>query len=117
MLFATVVVVYLWMLLSTNSVVRTVENVYCGNISVNDDSPMHMYDLSSRYSDIAHAELNITRLFVIHNGRHGVMYVVYSCEYRNSDNKVLNASIWVPSKWEIEKKDGEWTIINIEEKP
>ena len=117
LILAVITAVYLCMLLSTNPVVKTVEDVYCGRISADDDSPIRMYDLSSRYSDIAHAEMNITRLFVLHNWRHGFMYVIYSCEYTDENNKVLNASCSIISRWEIEKRDGEWTVIDIEEKP
>ena len=108
---------YFGLILSTSSVVRSVKKVYCGEIHPDPDSPISMYDLSKHYHDIAYAEMRVTPLLVIHNGRHGYMYVIYSNRYLDENNKTLNASCDIMSKWEIEKKDGEWTIIDIEEKP
>ena len=114
---AVLIVTYISLLVSVSSVVNTVRSIYCGEISAAPDSPLKMYDISKRYPAMVYADMRITRLFVIHNGRHGFMYVLYSCEYMDANNKILNASGDILSKWEIEKKDGEWVIVSIEEAP
>ena len=117
LLLSAVVIVYIGLMLSTLPVIRTVKDVYCGKIHPDPDSPISMYDSSKHYHNIAYAEMRVMPLLVIHNGWHGYMYVIYSNRYLVENNKTLNASCDIMSKWEIEKKDGEWTIINIEEEP
>ena len=114
-IFVTIVVVYLSLFIPTLSVIKTVKSVYCGEISAKSDSPIRRYDLSNRYPTMVYADMKIIPLFVIHNWQHGYMYVLYSSKYMDAEKNVLNASCNILSKWEIEKKNGEWIIIDIEE--
>lgn len=114
---AIIIIVYLSLWVPTTPVVKTVKDVYCGKISVDADSTLHLYDMSKYFPEMVYADMRITRLLVIHNGRHGYMYVIYSREYMDAEKNIINASCNVPSKWEIEKIDGKWTIIDIEESP
>lgn len=80
------------------------------------ESSLQRYD-TGRYGNEAERSARVMPLLVVHNGRKGYAYVRYSYDVRDKDGTLLCASNGIFSKWEIEKKDGVWSVINITEKP
>ena len=114
---AALLCIYTVSFISTTPLVTLAREVYCGTTKVDPDDPLSRYDLSGMYSDIANAEMDITRLLVVHNGQHGYMYVVYSCRYTDRNDNILNESKMVFSKWEIVKEENTWYVTDIMEDP
>ena len=117
LIVAALLSIYTVSFISTTPLVTLAREVYCGTTKVDPDDPLSRYDLSGMYSDIANAEMDITRLLVVHNGQHGYMYVVYSCRYTDRNDNILNESKMVFSKWEIVKEENTWYVTDIMEDP
>ena len=76
------------------------------------------YNKNELYNDeISDANINIRRLFVLHNFRKGVMFIKYDCESFNKSGEHIYGSSNVYAKWYIEKKNGVWEVVKVIEKP
>lgn len=71
------------------------------------------------YDNISYDSVNIKvrRLFVLHNFRKGIVWVKYSYIAYDKEGNILAGTNNILSKWYIEKKNGRWKVVKIEEKP
>ena len=53
--------------------------------------------------------------FWIHSFEHGYIYVIYSVEGRDDNGKLMCGSWRIPSKWTIDRINGQWVITDIDE--
>lgn len=111
---------YCVMLSNTNTLFADAKAIFEGKKTVTDDNPLYRYRFDSEsYPGNATKEINlsISRVWVWHNFKNGYMKVIYSVRYLDENGEIVSCSIGVPSKWYIEKNDGEWKITKIEEAP
>ena len=103
---------------NTNALIQEVENVMYGNVdkSVTQDSPLKVYNRKGEFNT-THTEVELTRLFVIHNFFDGYMWVKYSYEDFDEQDRRTYGSWNIVSKWKIHKENGKWKIVEIIEKP
>ena len=115
------VVYYAAMLHDTDNLLTDFTDCVKGNTSSNaltDTELYKYYNRNGSYSDeISDANVNIRRVFVLHNFHKGVMFVKYDCETFNKNGEHIYGSSNVYAKWDIEKKNGVWTVVNVSEKP
>ena len=119
---AAILLVYLIIFYSTNSVVQDVEKVMRGQVAYEDTkgTPIDRYNLRFGRADSEHpinVEVNIMRLFVLHNFAGGYMWVVYSEKGFDPITNSEYAASKVTSRWKIHKENGKWVIVDIKEGP
>ena len=114
------ILVYIIMLLNTNSVISYAKDIFMQKIPYDKNSPdalMHRYYYPDDDSD-DRISLDLHRLFVWHNFDHGYMYVYYTIEVKDRVTNELEHGSWgIPSRWEIKKIDDIWRVIDIKEDP
>ena len=121
------ILTYLLMLWNTNPVVDYVESVFKGEIPYEEvvNTPLRRYD-TTRYRNgsirdgLADVEIDITRMFVIHNFFDGYMWVKYKNVGYDENGKILyctSEEFPFYSKWKIHRENGEWVIVDIQEHP
>jgi len=113
-----ILMVYLIILIDTNSLKDEVLDAMNGNVAVEDTlgKPLDKYNGLS-YWMVTRWENTITRVFVLHNFFDGVMWVNYTrCGYAG-DGEIWGGSFNIPSKWTIHKENGKWEIVKIDEHP
>ena len=114
-------VYYSAMLHNTDNVLTDFADCIKGNAVSNDITNTELYKYYNRnelYNDeISDANINIRRLFVLHNFRKGVMFIKYDCEAFNKRGEHIYGSSNVYAKWYTEKKNGVWEVVKIIEKP
>lgn len=112
--------VYLMMLLDTNSIIDDFTAVVNGDARQSVDyGELIRYD-GKRYSvNYCRAYFKINRSFVIHNFKEGYMNVKYTIQYfDDKGEEIYGVGAWdIPTKWYIKKIDGRWKVVNIEEAP
>lgn len=114
--------IYFSMVIGTFSIMNKMRNIFLGAVSETKNELVNRYNnvdrLRSNGYEITKINLTLIRLFTLHKFvSRGFIQVLYSIEIYGSDNILLYASWNVPARWEIEKKQGQWEIVNIKEKP
>ena len=66
---------------------------------------------------IKNVDLKCNRIFVVHNFKKGMMVVRYSNITYDYNDEVTDGNKNAISKWYIEKKNGRWVVVDIDEKP
>lgn len=69
-----------------------------------------------RYTDtfsFASADFKLDLITAKVNRNSGYMWVVYSVDRYNSNGNIVSGSSDIPCYWKIEKKDDQWTVIDI----
>lgn len=117
LLFLLLFLFYAVLFLNTNSVMRYAKSVFRGEIALEEviDSPMWRY--YPKDPEIATTDLNINRIFVVHNFKEGYIWVKYDEERMDSYGNTLSSSWDALSRWEIHKENGEWQVVEIKEDP
>lgn len=59
----------------------------------------------------------VQALYVIHSLKKGIMYVKYTYQHFDKNGEDIGGSYNAPSKWYIEKKNGNWEVVKVEERP
>jgi len=65
---------------------------------------------------VTRVQADVERYGVYHNFRKGVLWVRYTIRREDSLGNQLNGCI-ADAEWYIEKKDGRWLVVRIEETP
>lgn len=114
-------VTYSIILHDTDSVLNDFVNCIKCNAASDTVADTELYRYYSRNemfdNEIYDANVNVRRLFVIHNFHKGVMFIKYDCETFNESGEHVYGSSDVYVKWYIEKKDGIWVVTDVIEKP
>lgn len=115
---ATLIAVYMVMLLDTNSVMRYAKSVFNGEISEEEviDTPLYIR-YYPKSPEIAKTDSKIRRIFVAHDFVDGYMWVKYDLVRINSAGEEFSGSWDVLSRWKIHRENGEWKVVEIEEAP
>ena len=124
-IIATIIVLfgvtYSIILHDTDSVLNDFINCIKCNTASDTVADTELYRYYSRNemfdNEIYDANVNVRRLFVIHNFHKGVMFIKYDCETFNGSGEHVYGSSDVYAKWYIEKKDGIWVVTDVIEKP
>ena len=109
---------YLSILFTTNSVINDFYNIVNNNMTKNIPyGELERYQIPS-FDDMTYkkTEAKISRVFVFHNFKKGIMYVKYSYIAYDVNGEVITGSTNVYSKWYLEKENGRWIVVDIEEK-
>lgn len=105
----------------TNSVIIDFENCIKDTVLSNDVKDSELYKFYCRtdtyHENVSDANVKVRRLITLHNFKRGVMIVNYDCEAFNDNHKHIYGSSNVYAKWEIEKKNGRWIVVDIKEQP
>ena len=112
---------YALMLLSTNSVMGEVRSAFMLELdsSETEGRAIHKYNHYWRGKDRDVGEINLTlrRRFVLHNFQRGYIWAIYSHTVYDTEGNLIGGSWRAPTRWRIEKIDGEWEIVEIYERP
>ena len=110
--------VYILMLMSTNSVVKDAENVMLGNVekSITDGTPLSAYNRKGDFNTVS-VDVRITRRFVLHNFFNGYVWIKYTCQGFDADGNRTYGSWNISSRWKIHWESGKWEIVKINENP
>ena len=107
----------------TDDLMQYVESVFEGQIPFEEtsDSPLRRYnwtndgDIPNHGSDVI-VELDLRRMFVLHNYFDGRIWVTYSVKIYTRDGFVYESSSNVSSTWIIHKTKDGWEIVRIIER-
>ena len=119
-LLAMVILLYAAMFYSTNNVIEDFKACVSGKDVSNGVEDAQLYKYYNYKADngrAVDADVEIRRLFVLHNFKKGVMYVEYSCETFDEEGNTVYGAAGIPSKWYIERNNGRWEVVEIEEDP
>ena len=72
---------------------------------------------TSRYEPNAVGKCSFIPIGVIHNFQKVIVYVYYSYEVRDEENRLQTGSWGILSKWDIERHNGRWIVTCITEDP
>ncbi len=109
---------YVIMFLGTNSIFNEVKTVMKGEYDEDYVFTGEMdYFNFTRDSGDATVDLDVKRLFIIHNFQHGYMWVFYSFEVTSKSGGVSPGGADILSKWEIERQNGKCVIVDVIEAP
>lgn len=115
------IIYYSVMLHDTDSLLTDFANCIKGDSVSNTITNTELYKYYNRNelynNEISDADINIRRLFVLHNFHRGIMFIKYDCETFNKSGEHIYGSANVYAKWYIEKKNGVWTVVDVIEKP
>lgn len=109
--------IYLSMLLSTNPLVKCVEQIWSGEVSPSsiedwDDTVLANFDVTAERPTTQKVDIKINRIFVLHTFSKGYMWVYSSCEAVNKDGKVTYGFSGC-ERWQIAKTESGWQITKI----
>ena len=112
------ILVYIVMFISTNSVIHDVENIMYGNVkkSFTENSPVSAYNRKDDFGTTS-VNVEIKRIFVLHNFFDGYMWVNYTCEGFDNEGNRTYGDWKVPARWKIHRENGKWKIVEIKEDP
>ena len=120
-LIILLVVLYLLMLFSTNTILRSFKDCVRGNlIEENEECGcLNRYKISDtiEYDEL---DIKIRRVFVAHNFFDGIMIVDYSIMATSDNRLTYYSSTDFPfylSKWKIHRGEDGWIVVEIEESP
>lgn len=121
-LLISLVVIYLIMLWDTNPVVDYAEAVFNGEIPREEieNTLWCRYDDEDHKEGVTRIDLEIRRLFVIHDFFDGYMWVEYRhAKYDENGDLLYFSGAEFPycTKWSIHKEKGKWVLVDIEEGP
>ena len=119
-LLCITVLYYVIMVMPTNNIIHFAKLVFTQEInkeSYKDNALVEYYffpiDIRENIVNI-----DIKRLFVLHDSKHGYRLVRYTYLVTDRDTGLtITASKGVNSKWIIDNIDGEWVVSSIEENP
>ena len=120
-LFATAIVIYIALLVSTNGLMKEVKSVFLGNIDIleTEGKPIDRYNIDKYLinKELGDVKLSIVRIFTLHNFSDGYIWIRYTFEAKDTVGKVITGSYNIPAKWKIHKRAGKWEIAEIYEAP
>ncbi len=105
------------MYLDTLPLIHYVEDVFRGNISVEETEgrPVHLYNIQKN-RPIDRVEVEVKQLLSLHCFGKGYVWVHYSCEAWDANGDLCYGAVCY-SRWRVEKINGTWEICDINEKP
>lgn len=125
LIFISLTLIYLIMLWDTNPIVDYAEAVFKGEIPREEieNTPWDEYD-TTNYSDgkprgAAEVEIEISRVFVMHNFFDGYMWVTYENVGYDERGEMLylDTAKLYPAKWKIHRENGKWVLVDVDEHP
>jgi hypothetical protein len=113
-----IILAYVAMLLDTNSVMSYVFSVMNGEMPRSELAGKPVYMLSGhQWPEATQWKISLTRLFVVHNFRDGIIWAVYNHYGYDEFGKHVGGGRNIHSKWTIHKENGKWDIVRIDEAP
>ena len=121
LVIAAIAAAYSVMLHDTDNIINDFKNCVADDPKseiIKDTALYKYYNRNELYNDeIFDAKVKVWRRLVLHNFHDGVMFVSYDCETFNDKGEHVYGSSNVYAKWYIEKKNGAWKVVKVEEKP
>ncbi len=110
------VLLYVAMVIDTNSVKREIEATVKGEIpytEINEHLKFHAYHFSERYEDenIGNIHVKVKREFVLHNWKEGYMWVLTDIHVDDVDGEIIRGG-QDGSVFKIQKIDGKWVVVD-----
>lgn len=114
--------IYLVMLWNTNSIFYYTKSVFLGEVPYEEieNSLLSIYDDAYTRKGVEKVDLEIHRVFVIHDFFDGYMWISYDyIGYDENDKMIFLSTQEYPflAKWTIHRENGEWVIVDIDEHP
>lgn len=114
--------IYLIMFWNTNSLIEYAKAVFYGEIPNEEieNTPWWGYYDDVHEEGVAKVDLEIRRVFVIHNFFDGYMWVEYKhAKYDENDELMYFSGAEFPycTKWTIHKEKGKWVLVDSNEGP
>lgn len=106
---------YFIMLMPTNSIMSRAEKIFNGEIIADENDPLNRYNKDWSLVQNTRTKLSLRRSWVWHDGKKGYMNIVYTACYYDSTGDLVSGSWNVDSKWYIEKRNGKWEVVDIDE--
>ena len=126
-LLLTLVLLYLAMFISTNSVIEYVERVFNGEVpEAITGTPLGAYNIhriygneykSSRGVSELKYEYKVSRLFVLHNFFDGYVWIKYEFSIYNKEGRRMAFTRVPIARLTIHRENGEWVITRRVEDP
>lgn len=122
LMISVLILIYLIMLWNTTPVVEYAEAVFKGEIprSEIEGTPWSRYNDRHHKEGVAKEDLEIKRVFVIHNFFDGYMWIEYRHAKYDENGELMyfsGAEFPYCTKWTIHKEKGEWVLIDSKEGP
>lgn len=116
---ASIILIYGIMFINTNNVLDDFKELKLFKAERNKDygrlyGAYYREDLEGKIKNV---DLKCNRIFVVHNFKKGMMVVRYSNITYDYNDEVTDGNKNAISKWYIEKKNGRWVVVDIDEKP
>ena len=98
-----------------------VEEVFCGVVPTvkTDNTPLALYNYFNRIKSSYSVKCRIWPIFALHDFEKGYVWIRYEYWVYNEEGVLQwgfsNRFPMAPSRWTIEKQDGEWKIVEIKE--
>ena len=103
--------------------ISQVDMVFQGNVPVSEtqNTPLALYNYSDRMLPGYQVNSSVKCVFAFHNFQRGYVWVRYEYWVFDEDGQLqfgfANRFPVSPSRWTVEKVDGEWRILDIVEEP
>ena len=122
-----IILLYLAMFLSTNSVIDYVERVFNGDVpEETNGTPLAPYNIHKIYgneykeqrgaSELQY-EYRVNRLFVLHDFFDGYVWIKYEFFIKDENGVVLAGTIEPIARLTIHRENGEWIVTEVNERP
>ncbi len=103
------------MLMPTNSIMSRAEKIFNGEIIADENDPLNRYNKDWSLVQNTRTKLSLRRSWVWHDGKKGYMNIVYTACHYDGTGDLVSGSWNVDSKWHIEKRNGKWEVVDIDE--
>ena len=120
MVFLLVIpVIYAFLLYDTNDLMNEVRDAFHCRINRLETlgKPINMYNMNRENETLGKSHLTLLRMLTLHNYRKGYIWAIYNYRAYDDEGQLIAGSAWVPTKWEIQKTNGSWEIVDIFENP
>lgn len=120
-IIAIILISYSVLLIDTSSVMREVKDAFQWKTESveTEGKPINIYNDLSYWDkeNLGRVHLLLVRLSAWHNFSDGYIWAWYCYTAYDTKGKLLTGSMWIPTKWEIHKENGNWEITEIFEAP
>jgi hypothetical protein len=116
-----VISIYIVLIIDTHSLMKRAKKIFLlqkTEIEVNDELNFMYSPEYVEKKGIGNIELNLSRLFTLHNFKKGIIIIRYTHVVYDTKGEILTGS-WdiFPVIWKIEKINKIWNVVEIKEDP
>ena len=116
-----VFLLYIFMVMDVTDLVHEVKDVFLWKYDseYTKGKAIDRYNYNGCFGDtqFGNADLTLFPILVLHDYHDGYIYAFYSYKAYDIDGDLVTASLNVFTKWRVHKENGQWSIVEITEKP